>query len=407
MLSRRTLLKRFSKLPLVGGLVAGGFLTGPKSSAAVAATRDFYKELGLRRFINAAGTYTKLTGCLMPREVVEAYTYATNEYVNLEELQDAVGKKISGLVGCEAAMVTAGAASAMTLGTAGVLTGTDEDKAKRIPNDLSGMKKEVIVQKSHVIGYSHAVKNCGVKLVVVNSREELIGAINDRTAMLYFTNFANHDGPVQDREFARIGKQYGIPSLNDAAADTPPRNRLSTYIDMGFDLVTFSGGKGIRGPQSAGLLLGRNDLIEAARFNAPPHSDRIGRGMKVNKEEIVAMWIALETYLNMDFDTEWRRWENQIDRIEKAAASVDGVDTKVHVPPIANHVPTLDVILDKSAISASGYELQQALRDGTPSIEVARPAEDRFQITTWMMVPGQEETVARRVKEELEKAKNS
>jgi D-glucosaminate-6-phosphate ammonia-lyase len=405
MLSRRTILKQLSSLPVVGGLAAGSLLAGKEASGQSVTQRDYYKELGLRTFINAAGTYTSLTGCLMPKEVVDAYTYATNEYVGLNELQDAVGKKIAEMIGCEAAMVTAGAASAMTLGTAGVLTGTDDDKAKRIPNDLTGMKDEVIVQEKHVIGYSHAIKNCGIKLVVVKTRKELINAINDKTAMLYFTNFANNDGPVQDREFAQIGKQYGIPSLNDAAADTPPKKRLSVYIDMGFDLVTFSGGKGIRGPQSAGLLFGRKDLIEAARFNAPPNGDRIGRGMKVNKEEIVAMWIALETYMKMDLDKEWRRWQKQINLIEDAASSVDGVSTKNYVPEINNHVPSLDVVWDSSKISMSGSDFQNALREGSPSIAVARPAEHSVNITTWMMVPGQEQVVAKRVKEELNRAR--
>lgn len=405
MISRRKALKQLSSLPVVGGVAAGGLLTGQHAAGASRIQRDYYKELGLRTFINAAGTYTSLTGCLMPKEVVDAYTYATNEYVGLVELQDAVGIKIAEMIGCEAAMVTAGAASAMTLGTAGVLTGTDDDKAKRIPVDLTGMKSEVIVQQSHVIGYSHAITNCGVKLVVVNSRKELIDAINEQTAMLYFTNFANNDGPVQDREFARIGKQYGIPTFNDAAADTPPKKRLSMYIDMGFDLVTFSGGKGIRGPQSAGLLFGKKDLIEAARFNAPPNGDRIGRGMKVNKEEIVAMWIALETFMKMDLDKEWRRWQQQIDLIEKAASSVEGIRTKNYVPEIANHVPSLDVIWDTKKFPMSGGDFQRVLREGNPSIAVARPGENSINITTWMMVPGQEAVVAARVREELQKAR--
>jgi len=405
MISRRTALKQISSIPVVGGVAAGSLLTGQEAAAASHSQRDYYKELGLRTFINAAGTFTSLTGCLMPKEVIDAYTYASNEYVGLNELQDAVGKKIAEMIGCESAMVTSGAASAMTLGTAGILTGTDDDKAKRIPNDLSGMKDEVIVQESHVISYSHAIKNCGVKLIVVKTRKELIDAINDKTAMLYFTNYANKLGEVQDKDFAQIGRKYGIPSLNDAAADTPPKKRLSMYIDMGFDLVTFSGGKGLRGPQSAGLLYGRKDLIEAARFNAPPNGDRIGRGMKVNKEEIVSMWIALETFMEMDMDKEWRRWQKQIDLIETAAASVNGVSTKNYVPEIANHVPTLDVTWDKNKFPISGAEFQSVLREGSPSIAVARPAENSINITTWMMVAGQEEIVAARLKEALQKAR--
>ncbi|MCZ6671947.1 MAG: selenocysteine synthase [Verrucomicrobia bacterium] len=404
MISRRKLLKTLSSLPLVGGFAAGGLLSGNVAYGALAPRRNYFKELGLKTFINAAGSYTTLTGCLMPREVVEAYNYASNEYVSLVELQDAVGKKIAGMLGCEAAMVTAGAASAMTLATAAVLTGTDEDKAKRIPIDLSGMKNEVIVQKEHIVGYTHAIINCGIKLVVVNSRKELIKAIKKNTAMLYYTDTHTNDGSVKAREFVQIGKKYGIPTFNDAAASAPPRKRLSLYTDMGFDLVTFSGGKGIRGPQSAGLLFGRKDLIEAARFNAPPHSDRIGRGMKVNKEEIISMWIALERFLEMDMDKEYKRWQKQIELIAKVVSSVDDLTVENYIPEYPNNVPTLKLTWDRSKIPASGLDIQDALRSGSPSVEIAHPEENGFNITTFSMLPKQEHIVAIRVKEELKKA---
>lgn len=354
MISRRKLLKTLSSLPLVGGFAAGGLLPGSVAYGALAPRRNYFQELGLRTLINAAGSYTTLTGCLMPKEVIDAYVYASNEFVPLIDLQDAVGKKIAGMLGCEAAMVTAGAASAMTLATAGILTGTDEDKAKRIPIDLSGMKNEVIVQKEHIVGYTHAIINCGIKLVVVSSRKELIKAINKNTAMLYYTDTHTNDGSVKAREFVEIGKKYGIPTFNDAAASAPPRERLSLYTDMGFDLVTFSGGKGIRGPQSAGLLFGRKDLIEAARFNAPPHSDRIGRGMKVNKEEIISMWIALERFMEMDMDKEYKRWQKQTALIAKVISSVDGLSVEDFIPEYPNNVPTLKLTWDRSKIPASG-----------------------------------------------------
>lgn len=315
-----------------------------------------------------------------------------------------MGKKIAGLVGCEAAMVTAGAASAMTLATAGVLTGTDEDKAKRIPVDLSGMKNEVIVQKEHIVGYTHAIINCGVTLVVVESRKELFDAINDNTAMLYFTDEHNFDGSVKDEEFVRIGKNHGVPTFNDAAASIPPRKNLSKYTDMGFDLVAISGGKGIRGPQSAGLLLGRKDLIEAARFNAPPHSDRIGRGMKVNKEELVAMWIALERYMKHDVDKEYKLWQQQIKWLQDTLSPIDGIIAENYIPQRPNNVPTLKLSWNRSKIPASGFDIQKALREGDPSIEIARTHDDGFNITTWMMKAEHLGTVAMRVKEELQKA---
>ena len=222
-----------------------------------------------------------------------------------------MAQKVAEMLKCEAAMITAGAASAMTLATAGVLTGLDEEKAKRIPVDLSGMKNEVIVQKAHIVGYTHAIINCGVKLVVVESEAELLKAINSQTAMLYFTEEHNSEGSVQFERFVEIGKEYEIPTFIDAAAAIPPRDNLFKYTQMGFDLVAISGGKAIRGPQSAGLLIGKKDLIAAARFNGPPSSDRIGRGMKVNKEELVAMWIALERFLEIDYEAEYQSWKNQ------------------------------------------------------------------------------------------------
>lgn len=407
MLNRRKLVKRLSGLPFLGGFLSGGFLSGTSARAAETATRNYFAELGVRPVINAAGAYTSMTASLMPKEVLDAYRQTACEYVSLNELHDAVGEKIAELVGCEAAMVTAGAASAMTLATAGVLTGLDEDKAKRIPVDLSGMKREVIVQKSHIVGYTHAIINCGVKLVVVEGERELRDAINSDTAMLYYTDAHSYDGSVRHEAFVKIGKEHGIPTFIDAAASIPPRENLSRYTDMGFDLVAVSGGKAIRGPQSAGLLMGRKDLIEAARFNGPPTSDRIGRGMKVNKEEMVAMWIAVERFLEIDYDREYESWKTQIDWLAAQLSPIDGLAVESVIPQSPNTVPTLVLTLDPSQYSSTGYDLQKALLDGSPSVAVARPSENGFNLTTWMMKPEHLATVALRVKEELHKARKT
>ena len=210
LLSRRDLIKNLSALPFVGSFISGAVLTSKMSDVDIG-KRDYYKELGLRTFINAAGTYTALTGCLMTDEAIKAYNYATNQYVALDELQDKVGERLAELIGCEYATVTAGAFSAITLGLAGVLTGDDPEKASRIPFDLTGMKSEVIVQKSHVIGYTHALENCGVKIVEVETVEEMENAINDQTAMLWFLNAHNFRGKIQYKEFIEVGKRYNIP----------------------------------------------------------------------------------------------------------------------------------------------------------------------------------------------------
>jgi len=227
---------------------------------AARAKRDLLGELNVRPFINAAGTYTTHSGSLMRPEVMEAINYASQYFVEVDELHDAVGKKIAAMVGSEAAMVTAGAASALTLATAGVLTGTDKAKINQIP-DLTGMKSEVIVQKAHRFPYDHGIRNTGVKMVEVTTRAELERAVNEKTAMLFFLNYANGKGEIKDAEFVEIGKKVNVPTFNDAAADVHPVENVSKWIKMGFDLVCFSGGKGLMAPQSSGLLLGRADLI--------------------------------------------------------------------------------------------------------------------------------------------------
>jgi L-seryl-tRNA(Ser) seleniumtransferase len=250
-----------------------------------AGTRDFLNELGVPPVVNGAGTYTRLCGSLMLPEVVRAMAAVSRCYVRLDELHDAAGARIASLLGCDAAMVTSGAYAGLMLGTAACLTGDDPERITRLP-DTSGMKDEVIVQKSHRFPYDHAIRNCGVRLVEVESREDLDRAVTERTAMLLFLNKAGPCGQITAAEFVRAARSCGVPTLNDAAADVPPAENLSLLLRTGFDLVTFSGGKGLQGPQSAGLLLGRADLIRAARLNTAPHSDTFGRGLKVSKEEI-------------------------------------------------------------------------------------------------------------------------
>jgi len=363
--------------------------------------RDFFTELGLRPFINARGTITRLSGSLMHPEVLEALNYASQQFVNLDDLQDRVGERISDLLRCEAAMVTAGAASAMTLGTAAAITGKDQEKIRMIPA-FDGPPREVIIQKTHRFGYDHAVRNTGVKLVEVEGPGEMQRAMSNRTVMMLFYNAASEHS-VSREEFVEIGKRNNVPTFNDAAADVPPVENLFRYIEMGFDLVTFSGGKAIRGPQSAGLLFGRKDLIEAAKLNNNPNSDSIGRGMKVNKEEILAMMVALEHYLQIDHESDWKRWEEWIDRIAGFAESVPSVKTEEYVPPVANHVPHLRIRWDENQVGITPDEVREKLRYGHPSIETFG-GRDALDISVFMMQPEEVGIVGRRIKEILEEA---
>ncbi|MEZ5353260.1 MAG: aminotransferase class V-fold PLP-dependent enzyme [Bryobacteraceae bacterium] len=392
---RRRFLQSIASMPVLGGLL-------PVSLAA-ATKRDYFKELGVGTFINAAGTYTTLTASLMGQEVVDAIEYASKHYVHLIPLHDAVGKRIAELTGAEAAMVSAGASSALTVGTAACMTGKDQKLIRQLP-DTTGMKTEVIIQKSHRYGYDHAVRNCGIRFVEVETAEELERAINANTVMMLFFNANENVGKINAEQFAALGHKHNIPTMNDAAADVPPVENLTKYQKLGFDLVVFSGGKGIRGPQSAGLLLGRKDLIEAARLNTSPYSDSIGRGQKVNKEELLGMMIAVERFVKKDHKAEWKEWERRANKLIDSVSGIKSVKSEVQIPPIANHVPHVHLTWDQSQVKITPREFVKAMREGDPAIECTPSPEDRVILAVWMLEPGEVEIVARRVREILKKA---
>ena len=401
-MKRRDLLKYASMLPIGTG-VAAGLIPTKAFAKAPAAKRNILKELGIRTFINAAGTYTAMTASLMHDEVVETIKQSAKQFAMLDEVQDKVGEKIAELCHAEAATVTAGCWSALVLGTAGVLTGMDMKKVAQLPN-VTGMKAEVIVQKGHNIGYVHALTNTGAIIVEIETVQELEKAINEKTAMMWFLNTYAPMGKIQHEEWVAIAKKHKIPTMIDMAADVPPVSNLWKYNDLGFDLVCVSGGKAMCGPQSAGILMGRKDLIAAARLSAPPRGGNIGRGMKVNKEEIVGMYVALEKYINQDHDAEWKMWESKIDSIKTAVNSVEGVTTEISVPPIANHTPLLFINWDESKVKTSNKDLMLKLRNGSPSIEVMANGTG-INITVFMLQEGEEKIVAKRVREELLLAK--
>lgn len=403
-MKRRDLLKFFSIAPVTGAIISTGIPFQPAVAAPRSTKRDLIKELGLRTFINAAGTYTTMTASLMADEVMDAINTSSKEFIMYDEVQDKVGEKIAAICHSESALVTAGCWSALVLGTAGILTGMDVKKVALLPNVESFEKNEVIVQKGHNHGYIHALTNTGIKPVEVETMEQLQKAINSKTALMYFLNESSLLGNIQHKEWLEVAKKNNIPTLIDIAADIPPVENLWKYNDMGFDLVCVSGGKAIRGPQSAGLLLGKKNLIAAARLSAPPRGGNIGRGMKVNKEEVLGMYAALDRYVKQDHDKEWKMWESQIAVIENAAKKVKGITTEVTVPPIANHTPALKIVWDPAVVKLTKKEMQENLRNGNPSIEVMSSADNTINITVFMLKPGQEKIVASRVNEELTKA---
>lgn len=366
------------------------------------AKRDLFKELGVRTFINAAGTYTFMTGSLMRNEVVDAIRSTSLEFCLLDELQDKVGEKIAALTKAESAVVTSGCFSAMTLGLAGILTGLDPRKAEQLPHlEGTGMKSEVIIQKGHTIGYSQALTNTGCKIVYVETIADVEKAVNEKTALLWFLNVQSDKGSITHEQWVELGKKFNIPTMIDIAADVPPVSNLWKFNEMGFDLVCISGGKAIRGPQSAGLLMGKKNLVAAARVSMPPRGSTIGRGMKINKEEIVGMYVALEHYLKYDHEKEWKEWGGRVATIQNAIKDVNGFATEVKVPALGNITPTLHVTWDETKIKMTAKELQERLRNGNPSIEIVGNGAGHISITTWVMKAGEEKIVARRLKEEL------
>jgi L-seryl-tRNA(Ser) seleniumtransferase len=301
--------------------------------------------------------------------------------------------------GCVAALVPAGAASALMLGTAACVAGKDAGKVRRLP-DTAGMKNEVIIQKAHRYGYDHAVRNVGIRFVEVETRADLLRAVGPRTAMMLFFNNADPVGRIKVREFARLGKRLRVPTLNDAAAEIPPVANLTRYLKMGYDLVAFSGGKGLRGPQSAGLLLGRKDLIEAVALHNNPHTDSIGRTNKVGKEELVGMWAALEAYLKEDHEAVWREWEKRAETITALVTKVKGVKVEKFVPPLANHTPHLRITWAAER-GLTPADVIKRLREGSPRIEVRPPVEGAVELSVWMLKPEEVTIVGRRLADAL------
>lgn len=405
-MERREVLKLVSVATLMGGVL------GPKNIAIAAAQtaekvvpRNLFQELGIRTFINARGTITAMTGSLMQQEVLDAIQSGAQEFCMLDEVQDKVGEKIAAIVHSEAAVVTSGAFSALTLGLAGVLTGLDEKKVKQLPHLAgTGMKTEVICQKSHDIVYNQALTNTGCKMIMVETEAELENAINDRTALLFFLNIEADKGQINHEKWVAIGKKHGIPTMIDIAADVPPVSNLWRFNDMGFDLVCISGGKAMRGPQSAGILMGKKAIIQAARLSMPPRGFNIGRGMKVNKEEVLGMYVALEKFVNQDHDAVWKDWESRTAQVARTVESVEGITTRVFVPQLGNVTPNLEISWKPEQISLDGESLANKLRNGNPSIELGEVKANNVSLTVWMMKPGEEQIVANRLKEELLKA---
>jgi L-seryl-tRNA(Ser) seleniumtransferase len=408
-----------------GGVLAASTmlpLGGPELRAApqeheMPEGEDYYSKLGIMPFINAAGTYTILTASTMPPPVRAAVNRSALTPVGLIGLQKAAGEYLAKRLQCEAALVTDGAASAVTLSTAACVTLGRERAVLNVPNDMTDLPNEVLIQRAHRYEYDHAIRCCGVKMVEVETLEDYDRAFTPRTAMAHFFNAAQ-DGQISREDWVRIAHKHGVPASNDAAADVPPKSRLWEYTQMGFDLVQISGGKGLRGPQNSGLLLGRKDLIEAAAKNNNPYSDTVGRGMKVSKEQIIGMVAAVDWFLDQDEDAMRAEFQKRAELIATAVQKIPSVETRIFVPPVANNVPHLLITYDMKQVNISAKDVQTQLLQGTPSIALnpatggnpgglmkGLPAGPNVIVVgVWMMQPGEDAVVARRLHEVLSKA---
>ena len=415
-MSRRKLLRNGAQAVLAGGAALSGIPSLEAQGSAKSSPKgvDYYQKLGVTPFINAAGTYTVLSASTMPDEVRAAIELAARGPVNLNELIEASGAYLAKQLRCEAALVTSGAAAALVVGTAACITMGNEQPILDIPTDMSHLKNEVIVQKGHRYGYDHALRNCGILFVEVESLEQYEQAFTERTVMAHFFNAGS--GKISREDWVRVAHKHGVPCFNDAAADVPPISNLWNYTQMGFDLVTFSGGKGLRGPQCTGLLLGRKDLIEAARKNNSPNSNTVGRGMKVAKEEIVGLVAAVDWFLKQDDAAIETQCRQRGDRIAKQLSAIPTVQTQVFVPEVANHVPHLLISYDQNRVKITGAEVMQKMRAGTPRIELnpstgGAPASaglpggpNTIVVGVWMLQPGEDLVVAKRLREVLQGA---
>jgi L-seryl-tRNA(Ser) seleniumtransferase len=392
--SRRGLLRRSGAAAALG--VARG---AAEAAPAKRAKGDIYRAIGVRPLVNAKGTFTIITGSLILPEVKAAMEEAANAYVHLDELMEAAGRRLAELTKAEWGIVTAGCAAALTHATAACVAGADPEKMQRLPR-LEGLKDEVIIPRHSRNVYDHAVRMAGVKTVEVETPEELEAAINPKTAMIMVLASPRADrGPLRTEAVCAIAKKHGVPVIVDAAAEKltiPP-----IHLQKGADMVAYSGGKCIRGPQCAGLLLGRKDLLQAAWINSAPHH-AFGRSMKVGKEEIMGMLAAVEAWTKRNHDAEWKTWESWLDIIGSRVKSIPSVRTEILQPEdLSNHAPRLRIHFDAAKTGITGEEVLDLLLKGEPRIilgdgrgNLREGSQNWVTIMPYMMMPGDAKIVA-------------
>lgn len=406
-----------SAVPILGGATDVLAATAPGGSAK--SHPDYYDKLGVTKIINAAGTYTELTSAVMPPPVREAVAQAALHPVHLEELQQKAGEYIAQKLKTEGCCISCGASSAITLATAASVMAANSCHPLDIPSKIGTPqfpKNEVVVQKIHHYEYDVAMQLCGIKFVDVVTLDDLKQALGPNTVMTQYFNACDAVG-ISREDWIAAAHEKGVPCHLDAAADMPPISNLWKYTGMGFDMVSFSGGKDIRGPQNAGLLLGRKKYTDLAQRNICP-VDSVGRGMKVAKEQIVGMVAAVDWLLSQTDEGMEKESRDRIEVIIRMVKDIPTVQTSILIPEVANHVPHLVINFDPDAIGASARELKVRLRTATPCIELnphtgsERPSQgvpaqpNALVVTTFLLNPGEEYIVARQIRKVLKNPKS-
>ena len=414
MITRRYLL-RFAGLFGVGSALPASPLAAAQKKAAVpaaAAEPNVYASIGVRPLINCRGTLTIIGGSVELPEVRAAKTAANQQYAQLDEVMDGVGKRLAELTGAEWGMVSAGCAAAISHATAACVAGGNPDLHVRIPNLAGFPKDEVIIPTNSRNVYDAAIRAVGVKVLEVDTPEALTLAIGPKTAMIYlFAGPRTDSGPMSTEAICAIAKQHGVPVMVDAAAEilTIP----NVHLQRGATLVGYSGGKFIRGPQSAGLLLGRKDLVKAAWIHSAPHHG-YSRAMKVGREEMIGMLVAVESWVKRDHRAEWAEWVARCDYIAERASKVAGITAQVQREPganLSNRSPRVTLRWNSQQLGITGAEVSDLLENGEPRIALgggggggggqALPGDSGISMTAAMMQPGDEKVVAQRIVEVL------
>ncbi|MGB8731640.1 MAG: aminotransferase class V-fold PLP-dependent enzyme [Candidatus Sulfotelmatobacter sp.] len=415
---RRSFIKLLAAAPLLSQIAVRELYAQAAMAVGKDPRQNVYTQLGVKTVINCRGTWTYLSGSLEFPEVRQAQLEASQYFVNMIDLQRAVGRRLAELTGAESGIVTSGSAGAMSAATAACIAGSDDKYIWQLP-DTTGLKHEVIMVGGRS-AFDSAIRLVGAKLVLAYSSEELANAINENTAMIYTTDL----GDKLQQEVA-IAKAHKVPLLLDDAAGIPPADNARLYAKMGIDLYCFSGGKGLCGPQCSGLLLGRKDLIESALMNCNPREGAICRPMKVGKEEVIGCLTSLETWLNLDEKKLYADWNGRVDRIRKLVETVPGVKTDIYIPDDGNRYPTLRVSWDTQAWQFSIIDCVQELRAGDPVIEVLGPDNpslvtavregnpnrkerkepDHIELISMTIKPGEEIVVGQRLRAVLQAAK--